>query len=137
MQASDRAATASASPISVWPSQMRTSTVPKRWCGRTLHQIWVLSTMERVRWRRSTKAAYSSQLVKASGIPQRGKLLVKIWVRVECRRVRRPMKSALFADSASSSGSTLRIAVDTATARSAPRTPAWRWTDQVLLVHAT
>ena len=47
------------------------------------------------------------------------------------------MKIALFADSASSSGSTLRIAVDTATARSAPRTPACRWTDQVLLVHAT
>jgi hypothetical protein len=63
--------------------------------------------------------------------------LVKIWVRVEASRVGRPRKTALLAESASSSGRTLRIAVDTATARSAPRTPAWRWSDQVLLVQAT
>ncbi len=62
---------------------------------------------------------------------------MKICVRVECSRVGRPQKTALLADSASSSGSTLRIAVETATARSAPRTPECRCSDQVLLVQAT
>ncbi len=48
----------------------------------------------------------------------------------------RSAKTAELAESASSSGSTLRIAVETATARSAPRTPTWRWSDHVLLVQA-
>ena len=38
----------------VWASQMRTSTVPKLWCGRTDHQSWVNSTIEPVRTSRST-----------------------------------------------------------------------------------
>ena len=88
--ASARAATPSACDISVWPSQIRTSTVPKLWCGRTLHQICVLSTIDPVRSSSSTKRAYSSQSANASGRPQRGKLLVKTCVRVECRRVSRP-----------------------------------------------
>ncbi len=58
MHASASAPTASACDISVWPSQMRTSTVPKLWCGRTLHQICVLSTIDPVRSSSSTKAAY-------------------------------------------------------------------------------
>ena len=37
--------------------QMRTSTVPKEWCGRTLHQSCVCSTIECVRTSRSTKSA--------------------------------------------------------------------------------
>ena len=37
-----------------WASQMRTSTVPKEWCGRTLHHSWVCSTIELVRTSRST-----------------------------------------------------------------------------------
>ena len=61
MQASVSAPTARASPISVCPSQMRTSMVPNAWCGRTLHQIWVLSTIEPVRASSSTRLAYSSQ----------------------------------------------------------------------------
>jgi hypothetical protein len=33
---------------------IRTSTVPKEWCGRTLHQIWVGSTIEPVSTRNRT-----------------------------------------------------------------------------------
>jgi hypothetical protein len=61
MQAIASAATARASAMSVWPSQMRTSMVPKLWCGRTLHQIWVLSTTDPVSSSSCTKRAYSSQ----------------------------------------------------------------------------
>ncbi len=57
MQASIRAATPSARRMSVCPSQIRTSTVPKVWWGRTLHQIWVLSTIEPVLSSSSTKRA--------------------------------------------------------------------------------
>jgi hypothetical protein len=35
-------------------SQMRTSTVPNAWWGRTLHQIWVGSTIEPVSARKLT-----------------------------------------------------------------------------------
>ena len=41
----------------VCASQIRTSTVPNAWCGRTLHQSWVDSTTERVRSSMSTNAA--------------------------------------------------------------------------------
>ena len=37
-----------------WASQMRTSTVPKAWWGRTLHHSWVCSTIEPVRTSRPT-----------------------------------------------------------------------------------
>ena len=69
-------------------------------------------------------------------MPQRGKLLVNTCTRVEWSRVALPTKIALLADSASSSGSTLRMAVEIATARSAPRTPACRCRAQVLFVQA-
>ena len=69
-------------------------------------------------------------------MPQRGKLRVNTWVRVECRRVGRPPYTALLAERARSSGSTLRMAVVTAIARSAPRTPQCRCSDQVLLIQA-
>ena len=46
MHASASAITAAVCDISVWPSQILTSTVPYAWCGRTLHQIWVLSWMD-------------------------------------------------------------------------------------------
>ncbi len=49
MQAAISPASASDSSPRVWASQIRTSTVPKRWCGRTLHQSWVDSTTEPVR----------------------------------------------------------------------------------------
>ena len=42
-------ASPSASGPVVWASQMRTSTVPKLWCGRTDHHSWVNSTIELVR----------------------------------------------------------------------------------------
>ena len=48
------AASASDSAPVVWASQMRTSTVPKSWCGRTDHHSWVNSTIEPVRTSRST-----------------------------------------------------------------------------------
>ena len=60
-------------------SQIRTSTVPKAWCGRTDHQSCVNSTIEPVRTSRSTYSAHARHEPKASGIPQRGNDLVKIW----------------------------------------------------------
>ena len=67
-------------------SQIRTSTVPNVRCGRTDHQTCVYSTIESVRdqERRGSRGT-PSQPPKASGTPQRGKLLVKICVRAECR----------------------------------------------------
>ena len=78
-------ASASASAAVVWASQMRTSTVPNEWCGRTDHQSWVNSTIEPVRTSRSTYSAHASQPPNGSGMPQRGNDLVKIWVRAVCR----------------------------------------------------
>ena len=46
MQAAISPASAKDSSPRVWASQIRTSTVPKWWCGRTLHQSWVDSTTE-------------------------------------------------------------------------------------------
>jgi hypothetical protein len=37
----------------VWASQIRISTVPYEWCGRTLHQTCVNSAIELVRTRKS------------------------------------------------------------------------------------
>ena len=48
-QATISAASASDSWAVVWASQMRTSTVPKSWCGRTDHHSCVNSTIESVR----------------------------------------------------------------------------------------
>ena len=83
-----RSAPASASDSAAVPcaSQMRTSTVPKVRCGRTDHQTCVYSTIESVRdqERRGSRGRRPSS-PKASGTPQRGKLLVKICVRAECR----------------------------------------------------
>ena len=53
-QATIRPASAEDSSAPDCESQMRTSTVPKEWCGRTLHHSWVCSTMELVRTSRST-----------------------------------------------------------------------------------
>ena len=68
-------------------------------------------------------SANASQLPNASGTPQRGKLLVKIWVRALCSPESRPSRNGEFAEIASSSGSTGRSRSHTSTARSAPRTP--------------
>ena len=125
MQAVIRAASANDSSPRVCASQIRSSTVPKVWWGRTLHHSWVASTIELVRTSRSMKSAYASQLPNGSWIPQRGKMRVKISVRTECRPVSRPSRNGEFADTASSAGSTPRRWSQTATARSAPRTPTW------------
>ena len=53
-QAVISSASASASVAVVCASQMRTSTVPKLWCGRTDHQSWVNSMIEPVRTSSST-----------------------------------------------------------------------------------
>src|SRR3954452_15417394 len=116
---------------------MRTSTVPNEWCGRTLHHSCVDSTTDAVLCRNSTKLAYVAQPPQSSGIPQRGKLFVKIWVREECRPESWPSRKGELADTASSSGSTGRSRSHTAIARSAPWTPTCTWTDQVLLRRAT
>ena len=49
-----RPETAVESSARVWASQIRNSTVPKLWWGRTLHHSWVCSTIEPVRASRST-----------------------------------------------------------------------------------
>ena len=92
MQATISAASASDSSAVLCASQMRTSTVPKLKCGRTDHQTWVNSTIERVRTRNSMYSRYAPQPPNASGTPQRGKLLVKLCVRAECSPVSRPSR---------------------------------------------
>ena len=57
MQAEISPASAKDSSPRVWASQIRTSTVPKWWWGRTLHQSWVDSTIEPGRSSPPTKLA--------------------------------------------------------------------------------
>ena len=52
-----------------------------------------------------------AKLPNGSGMPQRGKLLVKIWVRAEWRPESRPSRNGEFDESASSSGSSAPKAV--------------------------
>jgi hypothetical protein len=47
------AASAVESSALVCASQMRISTVPYAWCGRTLHHTWVNSMIDLVRTRKS------------------------------------------------------------------------------------
>jgi hypothetical protein len=61
---------------------------------------------------------------------------VKIWVRVERRCVMRPSSQGELAETASSSGITVRSAFITATARSASRMPTCTWMPKVLLRQA-
>ncbi len=121
----------------VWASQIRSSTVPKRWCGRTLHQSWVASTIDSVAVSRSMKRTYARQSPNGSGTPQRGKVRVKISVRTEASPVSRPSRKGEFADRASSGGRIPRRWSQTAIARSAPRIPTWTWALHVLLRCAT
>ena len=71
------------------------------------------------------------------GDPQRGKLLVNVWVRALCRPESRPSRNGELAEMASSVGSTGRSRSHTSTARSAPRMPTWTWSENVLLRQAT
>ena len=57
MQAAISPASANPSSPRVCASQIRTSTVPKVWWGRTLHQSWVDSTAVPVRSRMRTKSS--------------------------------------------------------------------------------
>ncbi len=70
-------------------------------------------------------------------MPQRGKLLVKICVRTDCRPESRPSRKIELAEIASSSGRIGRSRSQTAIARSAPRTPTWTCRLKVLLRQAT
>ena len=92
MHATIRPASASDSSALDCASQMRTSTVPKLKCGRTDHHTWVNSTIERVRSRNSMYSRYARQPPNGSGMPQRGKLLVKLCVRAECSPESRPSR---------------------------------------------
>ena len=75
----------SASGPVVCASQIRTSIVPKEWCARTDHHSWVNSTIEFVRSSRSTYCCQFAHVSNGSGTPQRGKDLVNVCVRAECR----------------------------------------------------
>ena len=92
MQATISEASASDSCAVACASQIRTSTVPKLKCGRTDHHTCVNSTIERVRIRKSMYSRYAGQPPNASGTPQRGKLLVKLCVRAECRPAVAPVE---------------------------------------------
>ena len=80
---------ASASAAVVCASQMRTSTVPKDRCGRIDHHTCVYSWIESVRMRSSMYSRKACHDPNASGMPQRGKLLVKACERAECRPLSR------------------------------------------------
>src|SRR5205807_501621 len=98
------AASASDSEAVTWESQMRTSTVPNEKCGRIDHHTWVYSTIDPVCVSRLTYFANASQLPNASGTPQRGKLLVKIWVRALWSPESWPSRNGELEEIASSSG---------------------------------
>ena len=70
-------------------------------------------------------------------MPQRGKLLVKIWLRTECSPESRPSRNGELAEIASSSGRIGRSRSHTAMARSAPLTPTCTCSEKVLLRQAT
>ena len=85
MHATISDASASDSGAVACTSQIRTSTVPKLKCGRTDHHTWVNSTIELRAQQELDVVAIAPQPPNASGTPQRGKLLVKLCVRAECR----------------------------------------------------
>jgi hypothetical protein len=62
---------------------------------------------------------------------------VKISVRAEWRPLTTSSTNGELADSASSSGRTLRNASHTRIARSGPRTAMWTWIPKLLLRHTT
>ncbi len=70
-------------------------------------------------------------------MPQRGNDLVKVWVRAVCRPESIRSTYGELAEIDSSSGSTGRSRSHTLTARSAPWTPTWTWSANVLFRHAT
>ena len=78
-----------------------------------------------------------SQPSYASGTPQRGNIRVKICVRAEWRPVTTSSTKGELADSASSSGRTFLNALQTATARSAPRTAMCVWIPKLLFRQTT
>ena len=81
-------------------SQIRTSTVPKLWCGRTSHQISRIVLMKPVStmWLRSQ--VYSDQFRISGGSPAVGRVSITL-LRCECRPVFRPCQNGLLAESAS------------------------------------
>ena len=81
-------------------SQIRSSTVPNAWCGRTLHQSCVASTIGvRAPEEHPMKSARSRQSPNGSWTPQRGKVRVKSWVRTEWRPVSSPSRKGELAES--------------------------------------
>ena len=137
MQAVISPASAVESSARVCASQIRNSTVPNAWCGRTLHQSCVCSTIEFTRDEEVDEVGVAGPVPNGSWTPQRGKLFVKICVRAECRPESRPSRNGEFAEIASRSGSSARRWSHTAIARSAPRTPTCTCSENVLLRHAT
>jgi len=81
----------------------RTSTVPKRGCGRTSHHRKVGSGIAPARSSRSTDEHQSSSDEKRRGSPVRGKAW-KTSVRADAKPVSRPCQKGEFAERASSRG---------------------------------
>ena len=84
-------------------SQIRTSTVPKLWCGRTSHQSSRMVLMNPVSTRLLRSQTYSDQLRMSGGKPAVGRVSM-ILLRWEWSPVFRPCQNGLLAERASSVG---------------------------------
>ena len=103
-------------------SQMRTSTVPNLWCGRTSHQISRIVLMKPVSIMWFTSQTYSLQLRISVGSPAVGRPSM-IFERCEWRPVLRPSQNGLLTESASSVGRCRMMRSQIITALSPESTP--------------
>src|ERR671923_2361217 len=84
-------------------SQMRTSSVLKKGCGRMSHQIFLALSMQWVRMSRLTRLSNSDQLENVSGMLVRGNLS-KTLQRYDFSPVFIPSQKGEFVESASKCG---------------------------------
>ena len=103
-------------------SHMRTSTVPKLWCGRTSHQISRIVLMKPVSTMWLTSHTYSLQFRISGGRPAVGSSSIT-FERYDCRPVGWPSQNGLLLDSASSVGRCRRMRSQIMTALSPESTP--------------
>ncbi len=117
-------------------SQMRTSMVEKKGCGRTSHQIFLALSMQLVRTSRLTKPSKSDQLVKVSGMLVRGNLS-KTLHRYDLSPVFMPSQNGEFDESASRWGRKYRIWFIRWMAVSRSSMPTCTWSPKIRFDRAT
>ncbi len=103
-------------------SQIRTSTVPKLWCGRTSHQISRIVLIKPVSIMLFKSQLYSDQFLIRGGRPAVGSVSMTL-LRCECKPVFRPCQNGLFTESASKMGRCWRIRSQIMIALSPESTP--------------